>query len=121
MRPIKDRCTKYRNATADEGFRRLRNPPPFFLQLPIRPTATTALPCALLGGCATAPSINVLGAYFPDWMFCIIGAIVAASFLQHLLRAKGIVGRPGGLIASLAYFALTTILSLTGWLAFFNN
>ena len=83
--------------------------------------ATAGVLCALLGGCATVPSINVLGAYFPDWMFCIVGAIVVASFLQSLLRARGIVGRPGGMAAPLAYFALTVILALIGWLAFFNH
>ncbi|HDS1775803.1 TPA: hypothetical protein QEM49_000264 [Pseudomonas putida] len=35
--------------------------------------------CALVDGCSTVPSINVFGAYFPDWLFCIMGAIVVAS------------------------------------------
>ncbi len=86
----------------------------------ITTSATTVFLCAVLGGCSTVPSINVLGAYFPDWMFCVVGAIVATSFLQSLLRAIGIVGRPGGLILPVAYFALTIILALAGWLVFFN-
>ena len=102
-------------------WRRLKDLPAFLGASSTKTSATTVFLCALLGGCAAAPSINVLGAYFPDWMFCIVGAIVATSFLQSLMRAKGVVGRPGGLIAPLAYFALTVILALISWLAFFNN
>ena len=85
----------------------------------ITTSATTVFLCAVLGGCSTVPSINVLGAYFPDWMSCVVGAIVATSFLQSLLRAIGIVSRPGVLILPVAYFALTIILGLAGCLVFF--
>ena len=101
-------------------WRRLKDLPAFRGASSTKTSATTVFLCALLGGCSTVPSINVLGAYFPDWMFCVVGAIVATSFLQSLLRAIGIVGRPGGLILPVAYFALTIILALAGWLVFFN-
>ncbi len=121
MPPIEDRCQKHRDVTLSGRCRRLRDSPSPLELFSMVPVTTTVLLCALLGGCAAVPSINVLGAYFPDWMFCIIGAIVTTGLLQALLRAKGFVGRPGGLVAPVAYSALTAMLALTGWLVFFNN
>jgi len=41
-----------------------------------------AAPAAVvLEGCAIAPSIGLLGAYFPDWLFCIIAGVVLAVAL----------------------------------------
>ncbi|HDS1775785.1 TPA: hypothetical protein QEM49_000244 [Pseudomonas putida] len=76
--------------------------------------------CALLGGCSAAPSINVLGAYFPDWMFCIVGAIVATGVVHAALRAAGLLRQSGG-STPLAYSSMTVLLALVGWLIFFNN
>jgi hypothetical protein len=76
-------------------------------------------PC--LAGCSLAPSINVLGAYFPDWMFCISAAIALCLAVNAAARARGwLAGVPGHLLA-VAYAALTTLLSLVGWLIFFHN
>ena len=89
-------------------------------------SATLALPmvsllCTMLSGCATAPSIGVLGAYFPDWLFCIVGAIAGMAVLHAALRAMGRVTPSGASFLPLAYGALTVILALTGWLIFFQN
>jgi hypothetical protein len=35
------------------------------------------------------PSINVLGAYFPDWMFCIVFAVLATMGIHVALQASG--------------------------------
>ncbi len=75
----------------------------------------------LLGGCATAPSINVLGAYFPDWMFCIVGAILVTSIIHAGLRATGRLANAGRLALPVAYAALITMLALASWLIFFKN
>ncbi|WP_243736767.1 MULTISPECIES: YtcA family lipoprotein [unclassified Cupriavidus] len=80
-----------------------------------------SLVCAMLGGCATAPSIGVLGAYFPDWLFCIVGAIAGTAVLHAILRATGRVLPSGTPFLPLAYGALTVVLALTGWLIFFQN
>ena len=77
--------------------------------------------CSLLGGCATSPSLNVLGAYFPDWMFCIVGAIVAAIVVHLVLRATGALNKATTSILPVAYTALTVLLALVGWLIFFQN
>lgn len=33
-------------------------------------------------GCALSPSIDVLGAYFPEWIFCIVGSVLIAVVLR---------------------------------------
>jgi hypothetical protein len=37
---------------------------------------------ACLSGCAFNPSLNLMGSYFPGWLFCIL----VASFLTLLVR-----------------------------------
>lgn len=76
---------------------------------------------ALLAGCSKAPSINVLGAYFPDWMFCISAAVVLCLVLSATARARGwLAGVPGHLLV-VGYAALTALFSLVGWLIFFHH
>lgn len=77
--------------------------------------------CILLGGCATTPSISVLGAYFPDWMFCIVGAIVATGLIHGLMRTGGMLVHFGPRYLPLAYAALISVLALASWLIFFKN
>lgn len=77
--------------------------------------------CLLLSGCATSPSLNVLGAYFPDWMFCIVGAIAAVILVHNALHAFGALSRATASILPMAYTALTVALALVGWLIFFQN
>lgn len=75
----------------------------------------------LLSGCATTPSVSVLGAYFPDWLFCIVGAIVATGAIHVLMRTGGLLAHFGPRHLPLAYAALTSALALAGWLIFFKN
>ena len=66
------------------------------------------------------PSINVLGAYFPDWMFCIVGALVLTTSVYLALaptRWYQALGRPSRLAL---YPSLSLILALLGWLACFK-
>ncbi len=43
----------------------------------------------LLSGCSSrSPSINVLGAYFPDWLFCILGGCLSTVVVYVLLSSK---------------------------------
>jgi hypothetical protein len=72
-----------------------------------------------LGGCAKSPSLNVVGAYFPDWMFCIIAGVVLAIVCHLVLQrtASGYwLGPP-----ALAYPALVAIFSVVTWLIFFRH
>lgn len=73
----------------------------------------------LLNGCTFAPSINVLGAYFPDWMFCIIAGIIL-NVIVHVIQSKMNLERWLRPLA-LTYPVLTTLFSLAAWLIFFQN
>ncbi len=67
------------------------------------------------------PSINVLGAYFPDWLFCIAGATLLCFLTHAVMTARGwLAGAPSHLLA-LGYPAFATVLSLSAWLAFFQH
>ena len=73
-----------------------------------------------LGGCGErVPSINVLGAFFPAWMLCIIAGIVAAVVARQVLAVLGLdpwLG-PRGVV----YPALALAFMLATWIAFFQN
>jgi hypothetical protein len=73
----------------------------------------------VLSGCASAPSISILGAFFPAWMLCIIAGIVLTLVLRGLLLAVGLdehIG-PRGVI----YPAAVVLLTLVTWMTFFEN
>jgi hypothetical protein len=67
------------------------------------------------------PSINVLGAYFPDWMFCIVGALVL-TILIHMAVAPSRWYRALGRLGPLALVpSVSLILALLGWVVCFQN
>jgi len=47
----------------------------------------TVLPLLLLAGCGRAPSVDVLGSFFPVWMLCLTIAIVA-TFIVHFILVR---------------------------------
>lgn len=72
----------------------------------------------VLNGCQRAPSINVLGSFFPAWIFCILAAIVltvASRFLLIRARLDGELG-PGVVI----YPCLAALFAFSLWLIFFR-
>jgi hypothetical protein len=87
----------------------------------MRALANSFILWAPLAGCAKAPSIGVLGAFFPDWLFCIVGAIAGTTLIHAMLRTTGRLAQQGKMTLPLAYCAVTVILALVGWLIFFQN
>jgi len=77
----------------------------------------TVAACVLLAGCVQSPSMNVLGAYYPAWLFCIVGGVVITVLIRLTLLKFGIehVLRP----PALAYPALVALAAFAGWLLFF--
>ena len=73
--------------------------------------------CAVLTGCSIAPSVNVVGAYFPGWLFCIVAG-VSLTVIVHLIQSRR---NLGAWLAPMAvtYPVLTTLFSLCVWLIFF--
>ncbi|WP_342956975.1 YtcA family lipoprotein [Paraburkholderia sp. JHI869] len=73
----------------------------------------------LLQGCAVSPSIAVVGAYFPGWLFCIVAGVVLAILTFLALKRVShdrLLGPP-----ALVYPTLVTFFSLIAWLIFFQH
>jgi YtcA family len=78
-----------------------------------------AIAAVLVSGCANAPSISVLGAYFPDWLFCIVAGVVLTVVIYLMLkrlRADLLLGP-----SAVVYPTLVTFLSLAVWLMLFQH
>jgi hypothetical protein len=69
----------------------------------------------LLSGCSRAPSIEVLGSFFPAWLVCFLVAIV----LTALTRLALLRFRVQPAIPLLVYSSLTALLTFLLWLIFF--
>ena len=74
---------------------------------------------ANLAGCERAPSINILGAFFPAWMLCIVTGIVLTLVLRALLVAIGLDEHVGP--RGITYPASMVLFTLATWLLFFEN
>jgi hypothetical protein len=86
---------------------------------PKRAIGMVAIVATPLSGCANAPSIGVLGAYFPDWLFCIVAGValtVVIYLILKRLQADHLLGPP-----ALVCPTLVTLLSLAVWLVLFQH
>jgi hypothetical protein len=83
--------------------------------------ASACLSLSLLGGCQVTPSVAVLGAFFPDWMFCMIFAVVIAVLADTLLTATGWRRHFDHWTLLTGYAALCVSAALLSWLVFFQN
>jgi len=73
-----------------------------------------------LAGCEErVPSINVLGAFFPAWMLCIIAGIALTLLARQLLTATGLDPWIGP--RALVYPALALAFMFVTWIVFFQN
>ena len=69
----------------------------------------------LLPGCSRAPSVEVLGSFFPAWLVCFIVAIVLTALARLLvMRLRLKVALP-----MLAYPGLAAFFTFALWLVFF--
>ncbi|KXU84712.1 hypothetical protein CR51_42040 [Caballeronia megalochromosomata] len=78
-----------------------------------------ALSASLLSGCAYSPSISVLGAYFPDWLFCIVAGVALTVIVYLVLRRS----QASQLLwpSAVVVPTLVTLLSLAVWLTLFQH
>jgi hypothetical protein len=73
--------------------------------------------CALTG-CSRAPSIDIIGSFFPVWMLCLTCAVILTRFSRTLLaryRIEPFVGP-----VALFYPCLLVALSCLLWLLLFR-
>jgi hypothetical protein len=73
---------------------------------------------ALISGCHMAPSVNILGSFFPPWLISIVTGIVLTVLARRILIATGIDAsiRP----ASVVYPSLACLLIFATWLVLFG-
>lgn len=74
--------------------------------------------CLLCAGCERAPSIDVIGSFFPAWMLCLIISIVLTSLLRLLLLRRQL--EPAIEPVALFYPGVVLLLSCLLWLIFFR-
>ena len=69
----------------------------------------------LLAGCSRAPSVDVLGSFFPAWLVCFLVSIVLAALVRlALLRLRVKAALP-----ILVYPSLAALFTFLLWLIFF--
>jgi hypothetical protein len=77
------------------------------------------LPLALLlGGCSRAPSVDIIGSFFPAWMICLVIAVILTFAVRYLLVRLRLESELGPL--ALFYPSLLTLLTSALWLAWFR-
>lgn len=77
----------------------------------------TAL-CLLCTGCAHAPSIDIIGSFFPVWMLCLAIAIIltfVARFFLRRYQLEAEIGPP-----ALFYPSVVVLFTCLLWLIFFR-
>lgn len=72
----------------------------------------------LLAGCGRAPSLDVLGAYFPAWLLCTFMGIAGSSIVASILSKLGT--RDLLRWPILVYPCLAASIAFTVWLLCFS-
>ena len=72
----------------------------------------------VLTGCSRAPSIDILGSFFPIWMVCVSVAVILAFLARKLLVRSKIESHVGPV--ALFYPCLLVALSCLLWLLLFR-
>ncbi|MEO3992093.1 YtcA family lipoprotein [Pseudocitrobacter cyperus] len=75
------------------------------------------MPALLLAGCSLSPSIPLIGAYYPGWLFCIIAGVIFTLITRRAVLRFFDAPAFSGVI----YTALLAIYSMLFWLVFFNS
>jgi len=69
-----------------------------------------------LAGCARAPSFDILGSFFPAWLFCLAAGVLLSFVARWLLSRAGIAVA----VPILVYPSLTALFACALWLVFFQ-
>ena len=82
------------------------------------PTTNTIAICLVCSGCSRAPSVSIIGSFFPIWMICIAAGVVAAFLERVVLVRLGLEQHVGPLW--LFYPATVTLCACGLWEGFFR-
>jgi YtcA-like protein len=81
--------------------------------------ARAALVLALAPCAACAPLVDVAGAFFPAWMFCILVGVTATVLLRQLFARMRLEASLGPLL--LVYPSLAAAISLALWVIVYRR
>lgn len=87
---------------------------------PARAVSVAACSAAMVAvaGCSRAPSFNILGSFFPAWIFCgVLGILLAVAVRFYFVRIK-LEEQLKPLIV--VYPCLAAFFTFTLWLLFFS-
>ncbi len=81
---------------------------------------TWLLLLAMMGctGCSRAPSIEVIGSFFPAWMFCIIASLILSGLIRLELARRGLEQKLTPLVVF--YPSLAVAISCLLWIILFS-
>jgi hypothetical protein len=74
--------------------------------------------CVSQAACVRAPSVDVIGSFFPAWMVCVTAAIVATFVVRAILVRLRLESEVGPL--GLFYPSLVVLLCCGLWLLFYR-
>ncbi len=74
--------------------------------------------CLLCAGCGHAPSVDIIGSFFPVWMLCLSAAILLAFVVRHLLVRYHLESDVGPV--ALFYPSVVVLFTSLLWLIFFR-
>jgi YtcA family len=77
--------------------------------------AWASLSALLLGSCSRAPSVDVLGSFFPAWLLCSVIAVLLTILVRILLQRY----RVKVAVPVLVYPSLAASFTFLLWLIFF--
>jgi hypothetical protein len=72
----------------------------------------------LLTGCSRAPSVDIIGSFFPGWLICLAAAVVLTFAVRFVLLKLRLESEVGPL--ALFYPSLLTLLTSALWLIYFR-
>lgn len=78
----------------------------------------TVLFATSLAGCSRAPTVNILGSFFPSWLLCLFAGIVLAVVANRLFARFGLDKEI--LWPVVVYPCLTLLFACGLWLIFFS-
>ena len=82
------------------------------------PVPLTLLLTTTLAGCGRAPTVNILGSFFPSWLICLFAGIVLAVTANRIFARFGL--EKEILWPVVVYPCLTLLFACGLWLILFN-
>ena len=74
--------------------------------------------CLVCTGCSRAPSISIIGSFFPVWMVSLVAGVVLAFAVRFLLLRYGLESEVGPV--ALFYPSVVALFTSLLWLIFFR-